>query len=194
MRLFLTFSLYFFCFLNTSAQQNVQFNTVKSSVKLPFKLVSNLIVLPVQVNGIELNFLVDTGVEETILFSLDDTKELALYEVEKIKLKGLGNKDAIEGLKSYNNKLTAGDLEFLNQEIIVVLDESFNFSSALGIEVNGIIGNHFFKNNIVEINYGKKKIIVHNPEMFNRKNDYLNFKNLILQLRVANLISPYKLN
>lgn len=176
MRLFLTFCLSFVCFLHAYCQQEVRFNTSKRSVKLPFKLVSNLIIIPIKVNGIELNFLLDTGVEETILFSLDDTKELALFEVEKIKLKGLGNRDAMEGLKSYNNKLTTGDLEFRNQEIIVVLDESFNFSSALGIEVNGILGYHFFSQNIVEVDYGKKKIIIHNPEKFNRKTVTSNFE------------------
>lgn len=169
MRLFLTLCLCFVCFLGTSAQQQVHFNTSKSSVKLPFKLVSNLIIVPIKVNGIELNFLLDTGVEETILFSLDDIKQVELYEVEKIRLKGLGSQDAIEGLKSYNNKLTAGDLEFRNQEIVVVLDQTFNFSSALGIEVNGIIGYHFFSQNIIEVDYGKKKITVHNPENINKK-------------------------
>ena len=176
MRLFLTFCLCFVCFLEVSGQQQVRFNTSKSRVKLPFKLVSNLVIVPIKVNGIELNFLLDSGVEETILFSLDDTKEIALFDVEKIKLKGLGSQEAIEGLKSHNNIIIAGDLEFQNQEVIVVLDERFNFSSTLGIEVNGIIGYQFFSQNIVEVNYGKKKIIIHNPEKFNRKKVLSNFE------------------
>ncbi|CAM3958494.1 PDZ domain-containing protein [Flavobacterium antarcticum] len=176
MRLFLTFCLCFFCLLKTSAQQQVHFNTAKRSVKLPFKLVSNLIIVPIKVNGVALNFLLDTGVEETILFSLEDTKELELYEVEKIRLKGLGSQDAIEGLKSYKNKLTARDLEFRNQEIVVVLDESFNFSSTLGIEVNGIIGYQFFSENLIEIDYKSKRIIVYNSEKINKKKMFSKFK------------------
>ncbi len=176
MRLFLTICLCFVCFLEVSGQQQVRFNTSKSRVKLPFKLVSNLVIVPIKVNGIELNFLLDSGVEETILFSLDDTKEVALFEVEKIKLKGLGSQQAIKGLKSHNNILIVGDLEFQNQEVIVVLDERFNFSSTLGIEVNGIIGYQFFSQNIVEVDYGKKKIIIHNPEKFNRKKVLSNFE------------------
>lgn len=175
MRLFLTFCFCVVSLLDSFSQEQVRFNTSKRSVKLPFKLVSNLIIVPIKVNEIELNFLLDTGVEETILFSLEDSKEVALFEVEKIRLKGLGNQESIEGLKSYNNKLTAGDLEFRNQEIVVILDESFNFSSALGIEVNGIIGKHFFNQNIVEIDYQSKNIIVHHPEKINSRKLFSKF-------------------
>jgi hypothetical protein len=34
-------------------------------------------------------------------------------------------------------------------------------SSHIGIPVNGIIGHKFFKNNLVEINYQKKKVVIH---------------------------------
>lgn len=161
--------LLFIIFVPVFAQEEVVFAHNRSKVKLPFNLVNNLIILPVKVNGVVLNFLLDTGVEETILFSLDEKKELELYKVEKIKLKGLGTQDAIEGLISSNNNLTVGDLEFKNQDIIIVLDQRFNFSSALGIEVNGILGYDFFKSQIVEFDYSKRKIIVYNPTKFKPK-------------------------
>lgn len=176
MKFFLTLSLLFVIFQPIAAQEQVVFNHARSKAKLPFKLVNNLIILPVSVNGIELNFLLDTGVEETILFSLDEKKELELYKVEKIKLKGLGTQEAVEGLKSYHNNLSIGNLEFKNQEIIIVLDQSFNFSSSLGIEVNGILGYHFFKSQIVEFDYIKRKIIVYNPKKFNAKKVLSNFQ------------------
>lgn len=169
MKFFLTLCLLFVIFQPLAAQEVVVFTHAKSKVKLPFKLVNNLIILPVKVNGVELNFLLDSGVEETILFSLDEKKELELYKVEKIKLKGLGAEEAVEGLKSYHNTLRVGSLNFKNQEIIVVLDQSFNFSSSLGIEVNGILGYHFFKSQIVRFDYSKRKIIVYNPQKFKSK-------------------------
>ncbi len=48
-----------------------------------------------------------------------------------------------------------------NHDIFIILDQEFNFSSQVGIPVNGIIGYHFFKNHLVEINYSKKKITVY---------------------------------
>jgi hypothetical protein len=62
-------------------------NTQKAVI--PFKFINNLIFIPVNINGAELTFLLDTGVSETILFSLDN-KELKLGNVEKVKFSGLG--------------------------------------------------------------------------------------------------------
>ena len=156
--------LLFFLFLSVDgfSQSEFQINNLKNKVVIPFKLINNLIFIPVTINGEELTFLLDTGVEQTILFSLDDKDEVKLFEVEKLKLKGLGSNDAIDSYKSSRNKVEIKDYVDTNHEIYVVLDQEFNFSSHVGIPVNGIIGSHFFKKHIVEINYDKKKLFVYN--------------------------------
>ncbi|QBZ98478.1 pepsin/retropepsin-like aspartic protease family protein [Flavobacterium sangjuense] len=161
--------LLFFLFLsfNGFSQSEFQINNLKNKVVIPFKLINNLIFIPVTINGEELTFLLDTGVEQTILFSLDDKDEVKLFEVEKLKLRGLGSKDAIDSYKSSGNKVEIKDLVDYKHEIYVVLDQEFNFSSHVGIPVNGIIGSYFFRNHIVEINYDKRKIIVYNHDYKN---------------------------
>ncbi|KQO33154.1 signal protein PDZ [Flavobacterium sp. Leaf82] len=130
-------------------------------VTIPFKLINNLVFIPIKVNGIELNFLLDSGVEETILFSMEEKQEVSFKNVEKIKLKGLGSEEEIEGLKSANNILETHGLKSNSQLVYIILDQNFNLSSHIGIPVNGIIGYKFFRNNIVEINYQKKRLVVH---------------------------------
>lgn len=148
----------------------LQNNAKKASI--PFKLINNLVFIPIKVNGIELNFLLDSGVEETILFSMEEKKEVSFNNVEKIKLRGLGSEEEIEGLKSTNNTLETHGLKSNNHLVFIILDQSFNLSSHIGIPVNGIIGHKFFKNNLVEINYQKKKIIIHtNNDKFKEKLD-----------------------
>ncbi len=151
------------------AQDGFLFQKNQKKAIIPFQLINNLIVFEMKVNSVSMHFLLDTGVEENILFSLDDKTEVQLFDIQKIKIKGLGDLDAIEGLKSRNNIFSVKDLESKNQELVIVLDESFNFSSSLGIEVNGIIGYHFFKENLVEINYKKHKLIIYNRDFFNQK-------------------------
>lgn len=151
----------FFACHNVSGQDGFRFDKDKNKIVIPFKLINNLIFIPINVNGVELNFLLDSGVEETILLSLEDKTEVSLNNVEKIKLKGLGANEAIEGLKSSGNILKINELKDFNHELYIVLDQDFNFSSHVGIPVNGIIGYHFFKNQIVEVNYDRKKIIVY---------------------------------
>ena len=172
---FLFFSVYSF------SQSEFQINNLKNKVVIPFKLINNLIFIPVTVNGEELTFLLDTGVEETVLFSLDDKNEIKLFEVEKIKLKGLGSSDAIDAYKSSKNKIEINGLVDFKHEIYIILDQEFNFSSQVGIPVNGIFGYHFFKNNIVEINYERKKVIVygHKHKKINSKLQKKFFKDSI---------------
>jgi len=130
-------------------------------VIIPFKFINNLIFIPIKVNGVELNFLLDSGVEETILFSMEDKKEVSFSNVEKITLRGLGSESSIEGLKSTDNTLEIKGAKLTNHLLYVILDQSFNLSSHIGIPVNGIIGYNFLKTNLVEINYEKKRITVY---------------------------------
>ncbi len=141
-------------------QKGFQFDSNQNKVVIPFQLINNLIFIPIFVNGVELNFLLDTGVEETILLSLEDKSEVNFLNVKKIKLQGLGASDAIEGLQSSGNVLYSNGLKDANHELYIVLDQSFNFSSHVGIPVNGIIGYYFFENYPIEINYDKKKLII----------------------------------
>ncbi len=142
-------------------QSGFQFENNKDKIAIPFQLINNLVFIPLEVNGVPLNFLLDSGVDETILLSLDDKEEVSFHSVQKIKLKGLGSNEPIEGLKSSNNILSYKGLVDRHHDVFIVLDQSFNFSSHIGIPVNGIIGYNFFKDNIVEVNYDKKKVFVY---------------------------------
>jgi len=141
-------------------QEGFLFEKNVDKVVIPFKFINNLIFIPIKVNGIELNFLMDSGVEETILFSMEDKKEVSFFNAEKITLRGLGSEESIEGLKSRNNTLEVNGLKSTNHLLYIVLDQSFNLSSHIGIPVNGIIGYGFLKSNLVEINYERKRITV----------------------------------
>lgn len=160
------------------AQQGFQFDENKNKISVPFKLINNLVFVPIKVNGVELNFLLDTGVAETILFSLEDKKEVRFFNAEKILLKGLGGQEAVEGLKSTNNILEFNSMKYRNHMLYIILDPEFNLSSHVGIPVNGIIGYHFFRNNLVEVNYSKKRVIVYKDNSQNRKKIEKSFKTI----------------
>ncbi|SFA86274.1 Aspartyl protease [Flavobacterium swingsii] len=153
--------LFIFFTVLSFSQEGFQFTTNKKKIKVPFQLINNLIIIPVQVNGVNLNFLLDTGVENTILFSLDDADSLQFNHIEKIKIRGLGSGTTIDALHSKKNKISLNDFEDNNHEIYIVLDQEINFSSQLGIPVHGIIGYEFFKNHFIEINYSRKRLNIY---------------------------------
>jgi hypothetical protein len=185
--------LFFLLFssLTLLAQDGFEFTKKVDKVTIPFKFINNLIFIPIKVNGVELNFLLDSGVEETILFSLEDKKEIEFSNVEKITLRGLGSQDAVEGLKSTNNILEIGALKSKNHLLYIVLDQEFNLSSHVGIPVNGIIGYQFFENNLIEINYEKKQVIVHRDIEKNRNKIDKKFQKIAITIE---RLKPYIIN
>jgi hypothetical protein len=161
MRFVYLIHILFFTYLTSFSQSSFQFESDKNKISIPFKLINNLIFIPIEVNGETLTFLLDTGVEETVLFSLNDKEQVSLFHLEKINLKGLGSNNAVEAYKSSQNKLEVNGFVDLEHVIYLILDQEFNFSSQVGIPVNGIIGYHFFKGHSIEINYEKKRVFVY---------------------------------
>jgi len=154
------FFLCFLCSFWMAAQEGFVLENADKTV-IKFKLINNLIFIPMNVNGVELNFMLDSGIAETLLFSLEN-KEVDFKNIEKITFKGLGETVSVEALKSIKNNIRIGD-HFVDKShtVFIVLDEEFNISQDIGIPVNGIIGYYFFKNHPVEINYLKKTITVY---------------------------------
>lgn len=163
------FILIFFLSIFMNAQNSFEIKNSKKVV-IPFKLINNLVFIPITVNGVELTFMLDTGVSETTLFSLENT-EMQLTNLEKMNFSGLGGEKSIEGYKSDHNIGKIGN-SFVNDSftMFIILDQDFNISSHVGIPVNGIIGYHFFKNHSVSIDYASKKITVYNnADLFTKK-------------------------
>ncbi len=147
------------------------FNLVKGkpSEKVKFNLVNNLIVIPVEINGSKLSFILDTGVSKSVLFSLSDQDSIQLNNVSEISINGLGDGEPLKALSSKGNFFRINNLENHDQMLYVVLDKGFNLSPAMGIPVHGIIGYDLFRDFIVEINYGTKNILFYHPEFYNYK-------------------------
>ena len=137
--------------------------------KIRFELINNLIVLPVEINGVKLSFLLDTGVSKPILFNIINTDSLQMKNVETLFLRGLGGGEAVRAIRSKKNLLRIGNAVNVNQDLFVVYDKDINFTPKLGIPIHGIIGHNIFKDFIVEINYKSKVIVLNKRESYTYK-------------------------
>jgi len=131
-----------------------------------FNLINNLIIIPMEVNGKQLSFILDTGVNKTILFNLSQNDSIGLNDVKKISLQGLGKGNLMDALISTNNTLKIKNLVGKNQEIYVLLKDKFDVSGKMGITIHGIVGYNLFKDAIVHINYITKRVYFYNPEFY----------------------------
>jgi hypothetical protein len=140
------------------------FSDKRTRLKIPFKLVHNLIIIPVQINNSSpLNLILDSGVNSTIITKLYYSDSLELKDSEKIAIRGLGEGYTVEALVSKGNSLKLSKAQGYNQEIYVLLDDIFELSTRMGMPVHGIIGNDIFKNFIVKIDYSKEIITLYKP-------------------------------
>ncbi|WP_291071902.1 PDZ domain-containing protein [Empedobacter sp. UBA5637] len=155
--------IFVFTFLQIHAQKkelSLSENVNKETIS--FQFIKNLVVVPITFNGHQMNFIVDSGLKEIILFSQYD-ETINKNNLRQINLKGLGKDNAdTKGFFSSKNQIVLGqNYSSNNMDIIVIQDENFNLFSRLGIEVHGIIGSEFFKNYPIQIDYAKRKITIY---------------------------------
>ena len=137
--------------------------------KIKFELLNNLVVVPVEVNGKELTFILDTGARNSMLFSLSEIDSIEVKNVSPIKIRGLGTGGTVDAIKSSGNKLKLGDAVDYNHTLYIIFDDLINFSPRMGIPIHGILGYDFFKDFIVKTNYGSEELIIFNPSLYKEK-------------------------
>ena len=86
--------------------------------------------------------------------------------VNNFFVRGLGSGEAIEVLSSKGNSFRVKNILSSNQELYVVLRDSFNLSAKMGTTIHGIIGYDLLKDVIAKINYNKKKVVFYNPKTY----------------------------
>ena len=121
--------------------------------KVSFELVNNLVIIPVELNGTKLSFLLDTGVSTTLLFSIAQNDSLQLKNAVPASIRGLGDGGSIDALKSQNNILRVGKAVDKSHSLYVIFDQSLNFSPRMGVPIHGILGYDFFKKFLVKTDF-----------------------------------------
>ncbi|MFQ3297403.1 MAG: membrane-associated protease RseP (regulator of RpoE activity) [Polaribacter sp.] len=153
--------------IKANAQDGFRFQSkLKIKQKVSFKLINNLIVIPVEINGKMRSFILDTGVNKTIIFNLSENDSIGLSNPKKIKLRGLGGGDAVDAILSEKNNIRVKNMVSYNESIYLILSDFFDLSSKMGITIHGIIGYNLLQNFVVKIKYRTKKIVFYNSKKF----------------------------
>lgn len=138
----------------------------KNKVKIPFEYLHNLIIIPVEINGTPLHFILDTGSTHTFIFTLEQNDSLTLNHPKNIKIRGLGSNEPIDAIFSENNQIKIQNIVGFNQNVYLVMVEKFDLSARVGKTIHGIIGNELLKNFVVTIDYHNKTLVFEKPDQF----------------------------
>ena len=140
----------------------------KRSERIKFDLFNNLIIIPLKINGVELKFLLDSGVDKTILFSFDAVDSLMLKNTKFIKIRGLSSKQKYSAYKSSGNQIDIKNVSNKNADIYVVFDQENYLSGSVGTVINGVIGYDLLKDFVLRFDYSLKTLKFYTPSKFNR--------------------------
>ncbi len=157
------------CIVLCNAQDFHFIDRDSKSERLDFQLISNMIVIPVEINGVELSFIFDTGANATLLFNTTHIDSLLLNDAKEIRIKGLGSSKSIVAINSTNNEIKLGGIINNDQSIKLIIDDNINFSKRLGIPIHGVIGTELLKDFIVEVNYSSQYIKFYSPTTYRKK-------------------------
>jgi hypothetical protein len=156
-------------FLATSSLAQGKFRILDSreeSEKVDFSLINNLIIVKAKINGKELSFLLDTGIKKTMLFNLVFSDSLMLNNTEMIQLNGLGEGEPIQAIKSKGNLFEMKGIVNPDMSLFVIVDDLFDLSAKLGVDIHGIIGGDLFEDFVVKINYASERLTFYNPDTY----------------------------
>ncbi|GAA0188168.1 hypothetical protein GCM10009122_45630 [Fulvivirga kasyanovii] len=155
----------FLVFTSFAFAANPGFNFInnKQQTTIRFKLIENLVVIPVTVNNdLKVNLVLDTGGRSLILFGEGYGKLLSVLPDKEVRLNGYGHREYRPGKLSPDNKICVSDIQGLGIGIVVTNDRNF-FPYVDGTSINGIIGYQIFSRFIVKIDYPNRLITLTEP-------------------------------
>ena len=112
-----------------------------------------MIVVPVKINGVTFSFILDSGVNRTILFNNDLISELRLKNKTSINLRGFSNSESIKAFKVEASLLEIDRLKSFNHQILLLEEENLSFSQRMETQIDGILGASLFKDYKINVNY-----------------------------------------
>lgn len=141
----------------------------KKSVTIPFDYKQGFLLVDFKMQYVlPLKFIFDTGAQNTVIFNRQVTDRINTIYSKEISIMGADMTQKIGALIARNVNLkynTEGP--GVERDIIVLKEDIVNMGEIVGEQIHGIIGANYFKGLIVEIDYIKGKIILHDPAQFN---------------------------
>jgi hypothetical protein len=142
-------------------------------VQVPFELHSNLIVVPVILNGaIPLKFVLDTGVRSVILTQKTFADILNFTYTRKYTLAGVGEKKEILAYVSPNITLQLPGITGNGHSVLVLEEDYLELRNYLGTDVHGILGYDLFSRFVIKVDYERKMLTFYDPNRFKKMKGY----------------------
>jgi len=126
--------------------QNINFDLLQgqSTVKIPFELKHNFIIIDVRLNGIlPLHFIFDTGAQYTLLFKKEYSDILRIPYLRRIPILGADLSQELYALVGQNISVDIPGRIKVRKDILIFEEDYFQLDELTGIFIDGILGRCF---------------------------------------------------
>lgn len=129
------------------------------AIQLPFKWCDNKIFMPVEVGGVKMNWMLDTGAESNVIDAMVKKKALKEFNVQRrVALTGTGGAKQ-EVFLGTLNELSVGQQTFAMQSTI--LTGMVELNETCSVFVDGILGYSFYSQGVFSVDFITKEFCLY---------------------------------
>ena len=155
-----------FILLRRDAAAQFEFQNNRKRETLGFKMIKNLMIIPLSINGKgPFNFVLDTGVGLLLISDPKLIDSVHIKNLRSINIIGFGEGEALSAYVTPSIEVEFGNTKAKNLSAAILKRDIFELSNYVGMPIHGLIGYEFFNSFIVRINYVLKTLTIYKPEM-----------------------------
>ena len=155
------------------------------TIEIPFDLENDFIVISVLLNGkMPLRFIVDTGAENTVLLDRTMTDALQVSYRRSFQVRGADVDTELTAHLATGVSLRLADRLLARNRTVLVLEENyFNFERITGTNIHGILGGDFLMRFVVEFNFRRQIMVLHDPSKFRVRKKFVEVSTTFIRNR-----------
>ena len=144
-----------------------------TSVSLPFQKESNLIILPLQLNGEgPFHFILDTGSGSGLVFNKKVVNKEGLTDCRKVPIYADNGSKVTDLLVADDISLNLDGVKGEKQSMLVLQEDYINIRNVIGADAHGVLGSELFNRFIVKVDYEDKILTLYDPSSFKKPKGY----------------------
>ena len=137
----------------------------KKRVKIPFRLVRNLVIVKLNINNQgPFNFIMDTGAGLTIITDPNLIDSVNIPNKRTIKLTGCGTGVDFDAYVTSALNIQIPGLTSHNVDAAILKEDHFGLSNYVGMPIHGLLGYDFFSNLAVKVDFSDSTITCYRPK------------------------------
>ncbi|MBC8111630.1 MAG: aspartyl protease family protein [Verrucomicrobia bacterium] len=147
-----------------------EFKPKRKRVSIPFEWQCNLMIVKLRINKSDtLNFILDTGVGMNLLTDPKVATAMGLQYVKTIDIVGAGQGEALAAHVAIGNQIYLTGVRATGQSVVALSEDVLALSDYVGMPVHGVFGYDIFRSFVVEIDYSRKLVTLHNAKQYRYK-------------------------